>query len=144
MTPNAEPQLARLRARFEQAAHELAQVGFILRGTILQRFTYCGSPGCACHTDPARMHGPYWQWTSKIKGKTVTRSLNEAQVRRARAWMENAKRFDRLVAELQELSAQADAILREEERATSDPAARAPRHRTRAQSERTRRRGSKA
>jgi hypothetical protein len=141
MPRNAERQLARLRARFAQAAHELAQAGFILRGTILQRYTHCGSPGCACHSDPAQMHGPYWQWTSKIKGKTVTRARNEAQVRRARAWMENAKRFDRLVAELQELSAEADAILREEERAQSPPG-KTPRRR--AQGKRTQRRDGKA
>jgi hypothetical protein len=116
MTATTERQLARLRARFEEQAHDLASVGFILRGSILQRFSRCGSPGCACHTDPERLHGPYWQWTAKVKGKTVTRNLNEEQLPRYQQWMDNAKRFDQIVAELQEISAQAHALLVAQER----------------------------
>ena len=44
MTTTTERQLARLRARFEERAHDLASVGFILRGSILRRFSRCGSP----------------------------------------------------------------------------------------------------
>lgn len=121
MSATTERQLARLRARFELRAHELADVGFILRGTILQRFSHCGSPGCACHTDADRMHGPYWQWTAKVRGKTVTRSVSEEQLSRYRLWMDNAKRFDEIVGELQDLSAQAHALLTALERASAAP-----------------------
>jgi hypothetical protein len=31
----------------------------------------CGQAGCACHADPAKRHGPYWDWTYKAKSKTV-------------------------------------------------------------------------
>jgi hypothetical protein len=106
-----ERQLARLRARYHERARELASIGFMTRGSILQVSSRCGSPGCACHDDPPRLHGPYWQWTRKVKAKTVTRHLTEAQVERYREWIENGKRFDEIVAELQDISAEADAIL---------------------------------
>ena len=116
MTPSDERKLARLRARFEHVAQELPEVGFPLRGSLLERFSKCGSPGCACHTDPARRHGPYWQWTAKIKGKTVTRAVGPDQLPRYRQWTDNAKRIDHIVQELYDLSAQAHDILSAQER----------------------------
>ncbi|MFO8175337.1 MAG: DUF6788 family protein [Candidatus Fermentibacterota bacterium] len=116
MAASDERRLARLKARFHDRASELAEGGFLMRGSIIQRFSRCGSPGCACHTDPDRRHGPYWQWTSKVKGKTVTRNLSQEQKHRYEQWMANAKRVDEIVAELFEVSTEADAILRELER----------------------------
>jgi hypothetical protein len=121
-----ERELARLRARYEERAREVAELGFLMRGSILQRFSRCGSPGCACHDEPPRLHGPYWQWTRKVKGKTVTRNLSEDQVARYREWMENAKRLDEILQELQELSAQADQLLRAQENPRPPPKSRAP------------------
>jgi hypothetical protein len=131
MSPAPERQLARLRARFEQHAQELARLGFLLKGSLLQRFKQCSSSGCACHADPPQLHGPYWQWTSKVNGKTITRTLSEDQVSRYREWMENGRRFDQIVQDLYDLSAQADAILRSQERQSREPRENAPRRRTR-------------
>jgi hypothetical protein len=116
MSANEERKLARLRAHAYAKAQELADLGFVVRGSILERFSRCGSPGCACHADPPRLHGPYWQWTAKVAGKTVTRNLSDSQVQRYREWMDNAQRLDQIVAELFEISAQADAVLRDLER----------------------------
>jgi hypothetical protein len=112
MPTHPERELARLRARLEEQAQELTRVGFRLKGSLLQRFNRCGTPGCSCKADPPRLHGPYWQWTSKVKGKTVTRLLKEEEVSRYREWMENARRFEEISQNLQDLSDQADRILR--------------------------------
>lgn len=111
-----ERQLGRLRARYEQHAAELATVGFLLKGSVVQRYLSCGTPSCHCHADPARLHGPYWQWSSRVGGKTVSRMLSEDQARRYREWIENGKRFEKIVAKLHDISAQADAIRRAQER----------------------------
>jgi hypothetical protein len=112
MPTNPERELARLRARLDEQAQELTRVGFRLKGSLLQRFNRCGTAGCSCKADPPQLHGPYWQWTSKVKGKTVTRVLKEEEVSRYREWMENARRFDEIVRNLQALSDEADRILR--------------------------------
>jgi len=120
-----ERRLARLRARFEQQAHELVRMGFLLKGSLLQRFKQCSSAGCACHRDPAKWHGPYWQWSTKAQGKTVTRMLSEEQVSRYRRWMENGRRFEEIVQDLYDLSAQADQVLKTQERQPAAPKQRA-------------------
>lgn len=120
MTRANERELAPPRARFHHVASQLSDVGFLLRGSLVQRRRRCSSPGCGCQRDPERRHGPYWQWSSRINGKIVTRNLSEDQLARYREWMENAKRVDAIVGELFELSAEADEILRAMERASRE------------------------
>ena len=66
--------------------------------------TRCGHPGCRCHADPPRLHGPYHQWTRKIAGKTVTRILTDDQLADYQPWFDNQRRLRALVAELETLS----------------------------------------
>ena len=53
-----------------------------------------------------QLHGPYWQWTRKVKGKTVTVTLSESQAAMLREWLENGRLYDRQLAELEQLSVQ--------------------------------------
>jgi len=46
------------QARAARIAAEIAALGFALPGTIADRMTRCGHPGCRCHDDPPRLHGP--------------------------------------------------------------------------------------
>ncbi len=62
--------------RFRQARQELHQLDYFLKGTVLKRMMKCGQPQCACHRDPAQRHGPYFEWTYKVKGKTVNVKLS--------------------------------------------------------------------
>ena len=62
--------------RFRQARQELQQLDYFLKGTVLKRMMKCGQPQCACHRDPAQRHGPYFEWTYKVKGKTVNVKLS--------------------------------------------------------------------
>jgi hypothetical protein len=62
--------------RFRQARQELHQLGYFLKGTVLKRMMKCGHPNCACQRDAARRHGPYFEWTYKVKGKTVNVKLS--------------------------------------------------------------------
>lgn len=93
-------------ARQRQIATEITKLGLYLPGSLVQRTSRCGNPTCACHRDPTRLHGPYWSWTRKVNGKTVTRNLNAAQLERYRPWFDNASRLRRLIAELGVLSAE--------------------------------------
>ena len=62
------------------------------------------SPGCACQADPPRPHGPYWQWTRKIAGKTITRRLTPAQTERYQPWIENDRRIRELLTRLEQIT----------------------------------------
>jgi hypothetical protein len=97
--PAPEPRMRELQA-------QLAEIDFILPGTINIAMNRCGKPSCACHADPPRLHGPYITWTRKVHGKTVTRRLTPEQLERYRPWFENNRRLRQLIGELEHLSLQ--------------------------------------
>lgn len=95
------------RDELRQIATELAtlaRTGHVLPGSLHQRHTYCGKPGCACQADPPRPHGPYWQWTRKVAGKTITRRLTPQQSQRYRPWIDNDRRIRELLTRLETLA----------------------------------------
>jgi len=92
------------RRRQRQIMAEIAKLGFCLPGSLVARRSRCGNPGCHCHTDPDRLHGPYLSWTRKVAGKTVTRNLSADQAERYGPWFENAKRLRQLISEMEALS----------------------------------------
>ena len=94
-------------ARLNDIARELAGIGFVLPGTVTERYTRCTSPNCRCRAEPPRPHGPYLDWTRKVAGKTVTRRLSREQYERYRPWFENHKRLRELSGELAQISLKA-------------------------------------
>ena len=100
-----EPSPAQRAAR-DRIAAQLAQAGFALPGTLTVRAYACGKPGCRCHADPPRLHGPYAEWTRKIGGKTITRRLTPRQLAEYQPLFDNAKKLRTLLSELQDLTLQ--------------------------------------
>lgn len=91
--------------RQREITTEIAALGHCLPGSITERTNQCGTPGCACHTDPTRRHGPYRLWTRKLAGKTITRTLTPEQSQTYQPWLENTRRLRELVTELEHLAA---------------------------------------
>lgn len=83
---------------------QIRRLGCCLPGTLTERRTRCSSPGCRCRSDPPALHGPYYSWTRKIKGKTVTRTLTPEQARRYQSWFDDARQLRAITAELEALS----------------------------------------
>lgn len=103
MSPDPPPP----ERRRQELRAQLAEIDFILPGTINVAMNRCGKPGCGCHADPPRLHGPYITWTRKINGKTVTRRLSPEQLERYRPWFDNNRRLRKLIRELEALSLRA-------------------------------------
>src|SRR6266542_4463323 len=57
-----------------------------------------------CLADPPVLHGPYWQWTRKVAGKTITRLVPDEQLDDYQQWLDNHRRLRALVAELEALT----------------------------------------
>ncbi len=92
------------RAEADRITERLAEPGFVLPGTVLYRHARCGKPSCRCHADPPALHPPFWSWTRKVGGRTVTRRLTEDQLRDYQPWFDNSRRLHALVTELEGLS----------------------------------------
>lgn len=97
--PSAEEHSARA-----EIAGRLAEAGFALPGSLLERTMRCGKPNCACKADPPKLHGPYHQWTRKVDGKTMTINLTDEQLERYGPWLAETQRLRMLLSELEELS----------------------------------------
>jgi len=90
----------------EQAriAKALGEMGFVLPGSLTERYFSCSHDGCHCHAEPPVLHGPYVQWSRKVRGKTVSRTLSSDQVADYHAWFANERRLRTLVHQLEDLS----------------------------------------
>jgi len=66
---------------------------YILTGTVTKRFGKCGKEGCRCSQDKGEWHGPYYIWTRKENGKTITKSLSPTQARVCKKALKNMKKL---------------------------------------------------
>lgn len=103
--------LERYEQRYHALAAELSEIGFISPGSLVVRETSCGKPGCRCQADPPRRHGPYYQWSRAVAGKTISRRLSKGEAELYRAWIANRKRLEAIIAQMEEISANAGEIL---------------------------------
>lgn len=101
-----DPQ-TRLREMEEElgrlAAH-LAEIGPVYDGSVTRQMLTCGKESCACHRDPARRHGPYAYWTTKVKGKTVSRKLSPKEADLLEEWIANRRDLDATKRKLVQIS----------------------------------------
>jgi len=108
--PTAD-RLVEYQRRYRELAERVADIGFIAAGSVVRTHNRCGKPNCRCHADPPRPHGPYWQWTAKVNGKTVTRRLSEPQARLYQEWIDNDRTLRALIAEMRQVAAKATELI---------------------------------
>ena len=80
---------------------QISQLGDFQPGTITSALRRCGKPGCHCTRPDDPGHGPHFQLTQKIGGKTATQNLpSQAAVRKAEGEIAEFRRFRSLTSEL--------------------------------------------
>ena len=107
--------LAKLEQRHRELAAQIAQVGIVAAGSVTHRYTRCTSTGCRCNADPPTLHGPYWQWTAKVNGKTVTRRLSAREAELYQEWIGNDRRIRDLLAQIRAIDAKAAELILKED-----------------------------
>jgi hypothetical protein len=107
-----ETKLDRFVNRLKKSREKLPD-GFILPGTIVRRYTICGTMGCSCRKNRKMRHGPYYDWTRKVHGKTVSVRLTEEQARILQEWIKNKVRFYDIVSEIERITLDAAEIIRD-------------------------------
>lgn len=114
MPAKHSPRSATLEAyakRFQELKADLAQIEYFSKGTLLARLVRCGKPQCACSQDPSKRHGPYYEWTYKAQGKTVTVRLVPEAAPFFRAAAREHRKLRTILNRLEKLSRQALAKL---------------------------------
>jgi hypothetical protein len=84
---------------------EIAAIGPVLPGCIIERRTRCQTSGCRCRAEPPELHGPYLTWTHREEGRQVTRTISPEVAERLRPLIDNDRRLRQLVTELEQLTA---------------------------------------
>jgi hypothetical protein len=81
--------------------HQVSQLGDFQPGSISSPTRRCGKPGCHCAKPNDPGHGPHYQLTQKIEGKTVTQSLpSPAALRKAESEIAEFRKFQGLTEDL--------------------------------------------
>src|SRR5579864_8957612 len=96
--------LDRYAQRFRILKQEFQQLEYFCKGTLLKRMMKCGKAQCACRQDPAKRHGPYFEWTYKAKGKTVNVKLTPQVMPMFRAAAQRYRKLRSLLNRLERLS----------------------------------------
>jgi hypothetical protein len=93
--------------RFQELKTELARIEYFCKGTVLTRMVKCGKPQCACHSKPAKRHGPYYEWTYKAQGRTVNVRLSTETAPLFQAAATQHRKLKSILNRLEKLSRQA-------------------------------------
>jgi len=99
---NAEKKtVTRMEKRYDRLAANLAGLGPILQGTITERSIVRPDPK---QQGQERTYGPYYQWTWKRDGKTVTVNLSASQAKVYQKAINNHRKMEKIIQEMRRLS----------------------------------------
>jgi len=80
---------------------QLLELGPILPGSLSEQWNVCGTPECKCRdTQKPVRHGPYYQLSFSVKGKSSTLFVRAEEVAEARRRIRRYQRFKELVMAL--------------------------------------------
>lgn len=103
--PLAGRDLAWLERRRAELFGLISQVGDFRRGALNAVWRKCGKPNCACARPGHRGHGPQWNLTRRIGGKTVNVHLMPGpELEKAQREVAEHQRFAALVEEVSVVS----------------------------------------
>jgi hypothetical protein len=104
MAKTLEQRLREHARAYRALAAQLAKTGYLWPGSISEQRLTCGQPQCACHRDPARRHGPYAYWSTKVQGRTVNQLLKHDEAELYGSWIENRRKMEKVQREMIKLS----------------------------------------
>jgi hypothetical protein len=100
--PDELPELERQR---EELYRELSQVGDFRPGSLNEVRRKCGKPNCACAAPGHPGHGPQYNLTRRVEGRTRTRHLRPGpELDKARREAAAYQRFRDLVGQVTEVN----------------------------------------
>lgn len=87
---NTSPTPKALERQYEQLRAQLAQVGYLSKGSVVERAP--GHPGSR------------YQWTTKVAARTVSLTLSAEQYQWLKAAVANQRKVERLLTQMHRLS----------------------------------------
>jgi hypothetical protein len=83
--------------QIEKVKDKIKKIGPLLPGSISEQWNVCGTPGCVCKDSKhPKKHGPYFQLSYSIKGRSSTMFLKKEDVVEARRRIRHYREFKKL------------------------------------------------
>ena len=73
-------------------------------GSMVKRHIPCGNSSCWCAQGREHWHGPYYQWSWKVNGKTVSTRLTSEQAKLMSSYVRNDRELRRIVVQMRSIS----------------------------------------
>lgn len=92
-----------MQSDVERIKRQIAELEPVLPGSLSKQWNVCGSPGCKCK-DPKwpKRHGPYYQLSYTLRGKSSTVFIKPVDVPEARRRIRRYEQFKMLCGALVE------------------------------------------
>jgi hypothetical protein len=87
--------------RIAALLEHISSLGPMLPGSISEQWNVCGTVGCACKAakNPVK-HGPYFQLSFSVQGKSSTMFIKQSEVAEARRRINRYQQFKQLSFDL--------------------------------------------
>ena len=92
-------ELEAAREEYRRLAASLAEVGLVHHGSIVHRFARPDVEGPET-AGKARGRKSYYQWTSKVAGKTISRTLSPEEATLYREWITNDRELRSILKQM--------------------------------------------
>jgi hypothetical protein len=98
-----QAKITALEKKISRIKAKLMKLGDLRPGSVSKQMNVCGTPGCACKTDPAKRHGPYYSLSYRLKGRSSSCFVRREEVDVVREQTATYARLRALVADWIEL-----------------------------------------
>jgi hypothetical protein len=95
---NFRPSIQALQSRYQQCTQGLLSIGPICQGSVIKRLDVRQSRA------KTKIHGPYYLWTRKLKGKTLSIAISEQQYTELKQAIANHRKLEQTLAKMRSLS----------------------------------------
>ena len=92
-----EKRIYTLERQIAKIKSEINTLEELRRGSLSEQYNVCGTPGCKCKASPPKKHGPYYQLSFTLKGKSRTKFVNRTHVMNVKTQVKNYSRLRKLV-----------------------------------------------
>lgn len=96
-------ELAQATREYKELAARISELGLIHHGTLAHR--YANPPT----GNPSR--APFYQWSSKVNGKAVSRLLTEEEASLYKEWIDNDRELRAIIKAMREASERATQLI---------------------------------
>ena len=104
LTHDQRETLRGLQNSYDAIKSEMQEIGFVMQGSVTERWKKCGTSSCRCTKELDYRHGPYYQLSWKTEGKTYSVTLTQEQADLCRQWIQNNRLLEDIIKRLRSLS----------------------------------------